>query len=309
MVKIRFCRIADNSLLTAIFLASAALIPASAADDAASGKIPDFMQGGVGWNSAGRLVTELVPVPGSPSPVTQDPRVKYVANNDGDQPTWRYGDTSNPNLTQFAKDGLEKARRLVDEGFALYDRTARCWEPGVPTLELSPGRTYFLQTPKVVYIIWQRDQIVRPVYMNVPHSQNPAPSWNGESVGHYEGDTLVVDTIGQTTKSFVDLFRTPHSERLHVIERFRMIDSGKKLQVEMTVDDPAAFIKPWKGTKVWQKVTDEPKEAGDVTGTFAEEIRCMDGEMVNPLNHTYASKLEPLPTDKDGAEQRRLSGE
>jgi hypothetical protein len=309
MVKIRFCRIVDNSLLTAIFLASAALIPASAADDAASGKIPDFMQGGVGWNSAGRLVTELVPVPGSPSPVTQDPRVKYVANNDGDQPTWRYADISNPNLTQFAKDGLQKARRLVDEGFALYDRTARCWEPGVPTLELSPGRTYFLQTPKVVYIIWQRDQIVRPVYLNVPHSENPKPSWNGESVGHYEGDTLVVDTIGQTTKTFADLFRTPHSERLHVVERFRLIDSGKKLQVEMTVDDPAAFVKPWKGTKVWQKVTDEPKEPGDVTGTFAEEIRCMDGEMVNPLNQTYASKLEPLPTDKDGAEQRLLSGQ
>jgi len=292
---VEFLRVAGKSLLSAILLAGAALIPASAADDAASGKIPDFMQGGVGWNSAGRLVTELVPVPGSPSPVAQDPRVKYVANNDGDQPTFRSGDTSNPNLTQFAKDGLQKAKQLMAEGFALYDRTARCWEPGVPTLELSPGRTYFLQTPKVVYIIWQRDQIVRAVYLNVPHSQNPKPSWNGESVGHYEGDTLVVDTIGQTTKSFVDLFRTPHSKNLHVIERFRLIDGGKKLQVEMTVDDPVAFVKPWKGTKVWQKVYDEPNEPGNVTGTFAEEVRCMDGEMVSPLNQVYASKLEPLP--------------
>jgi hypothetical protein len=308
MFRVRVRHIAGNSLLTAMFLAGAALLPASAADDVASSKIPDFMQGGVGWNSAGRLVTELVPVPGSPSPVTQDPRVKYVANNDGDQPTWRYGDTRNPNLTQFAKDGLQKANQLVDEGFALYDRTARCWEPGVPVLELSPGRTYFLQTPKVVYIIWQRDQIVRPVYLNVPHTQNPKPSWNGESVGHYEGDTLVVDTIGQTTKTFADLFRTPHSEKLHVIERFRMIDGGKKLQVEMTVDDPVAFVKPWKGTKVWQKVVDERKEPGDVIGTFAEEMRCMDGEMINPLNQTYKSKLEPLPTDKDSAEQKHLSG-
>ena len=93
---VEFLRVAGKSLLSAILLAGAALIPASAADDAASGKIPDFMQAGVGWNSAGRLVTELVPVPGSPSPVAQDPRVKYVANNDGDQPTFRSGDTRSP---------------------------------------------------------------------------------------------------------------------------------------------------------------------------------------------------------------------
>src|SRR5436190_5959727 len=270
------------------------LLSAGIAWAAADTNIPDLMAGGMGWASAGQM-TE---VPGSPPPVAQDPRYKYVGNNtnrrpDGgyDQPTWRYADLNNPNLTQFAKDGLKKANDLYEAGFSLYARTSRCWQPGVVVLNLSPGRTYFIQTPKEVRIIWQRDQIVRHVYMNVPHTQNPKPSWNGESVGHYEGDTLVVDTIGQTTKSFVDAFRTPHSEKLHVVERYRMIDGGRKLQVEMTVDDPAAFLKPWKGTKVWHKVTDEPREPGDVTGTFAEEIRCMDGEMVNPLNQTYASKL------------------
>ena len=158
-----------------------------------------------------------------------------------------------------------------------------------------------------MYIIWQRDQIVRTVYLNQQHSKNPKPSWNGESVGHYEGDTLVVDTIGQTTKSFVDLFRTPHSEKLHVVERFRMLDGGKKLEVEMTVEDPAAFKKAWKGTKVWEKA-DGPAQGADVTGTFNEEIRCMDGEMVNPFNQEYAKILEPLPTDVGGKEQKLLSG-
>jgi hypothetical protein len=250
-------------------------------------------------------------VTGSPSPVVQDPKVKYVFNNAGGgaNATFRYADTSNPNLTEFAKLGLTKANQMVKEGFMLYDRTARCWQPGVPTLDLSEGRTYFLQTPKVVYIVWQRDQIVRAIYLNVPHTQNPKPSWNGESVGHYEGDTLVVDTIGLTTKSFVDLFRTPHSEKLHVIERFRMIDGGKRLRIEITVDDPAAFVKPWKGTNMWERrATAKPVGPGDVTDTFAEEIRCMDGEMVSPLNQTFSSKLEPLPTDKDGVEQRRLGG-
>jgi hypothetical protein len=292
-----------SGIIGALLCSSAALLPAWAADDA-SKTTPDLMAGGMGWNSAGGLTA----VPGSPSPVVQDPKVKYVPNNVGGQPTWRVADLNNPNLTQFAKDGLKKANDMVAEGFAMYNRTSRCWQPGVAALNTSPGRTYFLQTPKEVRIIWQRDQIVRHIYLNVPHSANPKPSWNGESVGHYEGDTLVVDTIGQTTNSFVDLFRTPHSEKLHVVERYRIIEGGKALQVEMTIDDPIAFVQPWKGTKRWEKVTTQAASMGNVTGTFAEEIRCMDGEMVNPFNQQYASKLEPLPTDRDGAEQRLLSG-
>jgi hypothetical protein len=297
-------RLIAGGVFGALLCSGASFLPASAADDAAKAQVPDFMAGGMGWNSAGGME----PVAGSPSPVMQDPKVKYVPNNVGGQPTWRYADVNNPNLTQFAKDGLKKANDMVDKGFAMYNRTSRCWQPGIPSLNLSPGRTYFLQTPKEVTIIWQRDQIVRHVYLNQRHSANPKPSWNGESVGHYEGDTLVVDTIGQTTKSFVDLFRTPHSEKLHVIERFRMIEGGTKLQVEFTVDDPVAFVKPWKGTKVWTKITTQPASMGNVTGTILEEIRCMDGEMVNPFNQEYAGKLEPLLQDKDGAEQRLLAG-
>ena len=72
------------------------------------------------------------------------------------------------------------------------------------------------------------------------------PSWYGESVGHYEnGDTLVVDTIGISTKSFVDNYRTPHTDKLHVVERFKLVDGGKKLEVLITVDDPGAFTTKW----------------------------------------------------------------
>jgi len=294
-------KVGFHNLLAALFC-GAAILPALAADGSAK-NIPDFMAGGMGWNSAGQLTA----VPGSPSPVVQDPKVKYVPNNVGGQPTWRVADINNPNLTQFAKDGLKKANDMVAEGFAMYNRTSRCWQPGIPSLNLSPGRTYFLQTPKEVAIVWQRDQIVRHVYLNQEHSKNPKPSWNGESVGHYEGDTLVVDTIGQTTNSFVDLFRTPHSDKLHVVERFRMIDGGNKLQVEMTIDDPVAFKQPWKVTKIWSKDTTQPAK-GNLTGTYGEEIRCMDGEMVNPFNHDYSAKLEALPTDVGGREQKLLAG-
>src|SRR6202043_1982552 len=150
-----------------------------------------------------------------------------------------------------------------------------CTPSGVPGFMSTGGvnPTYFLQTPKQVVIIHSEE--FRHVYLDVPHSANPKPSWNGESVGHYEGDTLVVDTIGQTTKSFVDAFRTPHSEQLHVIERYRLIEDGKALQVERTIEDPMAFVQPWKVTKRWAKDTTQP-QGGNVTGTYNEEIRCMD---------------------------------
>jgi hypothetical protein len=78
-----------------------------------------------------------------------------------------------------------------------------------------------VQTPKEVWLIFTMDHQVRWVYMDVPHSENLKPSWYGESVGHYEGDALVIDTIGQNDKSFVDNFRTPHTKKVHVVERWK----------------------------------------------------------------------------------------
>ncbi len=288
----------------AIILASAcfclaAFVPSYAADSGSSSNVPDLMASGFGWASMGgqngRIGNDFIPVPGSPEPVTYDLAHPYVPNNVGKQPTWRVADLNNPNLTQWAKDGLKQSNDMIAEGFAMYNRTSRCWEPGIPVLNTSPGRTYFLQTPKVVYIMWQRDQIVRHIYMDVPHSKNPKPSWNGDSVGHYDGDTLVVDTIGLSTRSFVDNYRTPHSEALHVIERFHRIDNGKKLEVEMTIDDPKAFVHPWTALHRWSLDRTQSKGPGNVTGTYDEEIRCMDGEMVNPLNQIESAHLEPLP--------------
>ena len=88
---------------------------------------------------------------------------------------------------------------------------------------------------------------MRHIYLNVPHSKNPKPSWYGESVGHYEGDELVVDTIGLNDKTFVDNYRTPHTDKIHVVERFKLIEGGKTLQATVTVEDPGAFNMAWIG--------------------------------------------------------------
>ena len=103
-------------------------------------------------------------------------------------------------------------------------------------------------------MIYSGDEQVRHVYLDVPHSANPKPSWYGESVGHYEGDTLVIDTIGLNDKTFIDNFRTPHTEKLHVVERFRLVDGGKVMQVNITFDDPDAFYQSWSGIQRYRRV-------------------------------------------------------
>ena len=117
---------------------------------------------------------------------------------------------------------------------------------------------WVVQAPKEVLLIWPSDQQVRHVYMNVPHSKNVKPSWYGESVGHYEGDELVVDTIGLNDKTFVDNYRTPHTERLHVVERFKLIESGKILQVGIEVEDPGAFTMKWRAVQRFKRWTEGP---------------------------------------------------
>ena len=101
--------------------------------------------------------------------------------------------------------------------------------------------------------------------MNVPHSARVTSSWYGESVGHYEGDTLVVDTIGLNDKTHVDHFRTPHTDKLHVVERFRMIDNGRTLEVNIHVDDPGAFTTSWNAVQRLRRVEDGPMLEGRCT--------------------------------------------
>src|SRR5260221_14362549 len=98
---------------------------------------------------------------------------------------------------------------------------AGCDPGGVPGQLLYPFEpVYFIQTAKEVWLMWQRDHMVRRVFLTDQHSEHVTPSWFGESIGHYEnGNTLVVDTIGLSTKkSYIDNFRTPHTEKLHVVE-------------------------------------------------------------------------------------------
>ena len=96
-------------------------------------------------------------------------------------------------------------------------------------------------TPKQVWMIWERDHFARRVYLTDKHSEHVKPSWFGELIGHYEGgDTVVVDTIGLAAgqNDHIDFFRTPHTEKLHVVERFTISQDIRALTAVVTVEDP-----------------------------------------------------------------------
>src|SRR5438105_1761888 len=203
-----------------------------------------------------------------PGPIMQVPDIPYVPNGGRDMdfasthPTYRIADLSNPILQPWVRELMKKDNDEVRAGKVPFMARERCYPGGVPEFEIfrrvAPPMVFFIQTPKEVLIIWRGDSQTRHIYMNVPHSKSPKPSWYGESVGHYEGDTLVVDTIGQNTRTFVDNYRTPHTEKLHVVERYHLIKDGMTLQADVTLEDPATFKEPLRVFQLWQRVEQGP---------------------------------------------------
>lgn len=234
---------------------------ASAAQQSAG--VPDFSSNFAGWvgNGGGGPGYENVPGAAVP-PVYTDPAHPFVANGRG-QPTFRIADLTNPNLMPWVKQHMQQD---IDEILAgkksAFTAQSSCVPAGVPFFMGygGPDPIVFLQTPKEVWMFWHEDNQVRRVYLNVPHSKNPKPSWYGESVGHYEGDSLVIDTIGLNAKTVVDIYRTPHTEQLHVIERWHLIDGGKTMEAIFTADDPGSFYKPWTAQRHYHRVDQDFEE-------------------------------------------------
>jgi hypothetical protein len=204
-----------------------------------------------------------------------------------------FGDPENPILKPKTKDAVKTFGELSVHGTVLPDLHSLCWpEPPPYVLGLHYG-VLIVQQKDTVTLSYLLYNTLRRVRMNVPHPKTVMPSWQGDSVGRYEGDTLVIDTVGIKTAPFstVDAFGTPHSAALHVVERYRLIDgkvaaeaqqkngakytpaptfgrgvldpdiAHKGLQVEFTVEDPDVFTTPWSGRITYRRVLGEWPEA------------------------------------------------
>jgi hypothetical protein len=175
------------------------------------------------------------------------------------------GNTKDPVLKPWAAKQMQESNDEVLSGKRGLPFTAQntCYPGGVPEQLLAPAEPfYFIQTPKLVWMVWQRDQWVRRIYMTDKHSENVKPTWFGESIGHYEPDsTLVIDTIGlQAKNSYLDWYRTPHTEKLHVVERFKIIADDQRLEAFVKVTDPDTFNEPLHMIQRWRKVPNALRE-------------------------------------------------
>ena len=188
------------------------------------------------------------------------------------------GDYTNPILKPEAAEVVKKQGELGLRGIGDPNPRNQCWPGGVP-FDFTEGPTQLVQLPDKVIILYNYDHHVRHVRLNQSHPADVTPSWYGDSVGHYEGDALVIDTIGIKVGPFamVDMYGTPHSPALHVVERYRLLDNeaakegferdakehniaegmrnpnhqGKYLQLRFTVQDEGVFTTPWTATMTY----------------------------------------------------------
>jgi hypothetical protein len=264
------------------------LVSASSAQTADKNAVPPLASAGFGWQT-GTADWQDPPEGLGHGPIKPHPQHPYVSNAEagrtGKQPTLRIGNSEDPVLKPWAakvmRDSNEEA--LSGDRDLPFAAQARCYPGGVPGQLLFPFEPmYFVQTDKIIWMMWQRDQWVRRIVLTDKHSENVKPSWFGESIGRYEnGNTLVVDTIGLSTRnSYIDNFRTPHSEKLHVVERFTVSPDRKTLTAIVTVNDPDALNAPLAMQQRWTKV-EEP---------MGESI-CAENNL-----DFFSQNLFPIPT-------------
>jgi hypothetical protein len=242
-----------------------ALSAPAPAQESATVKIPALASVDFAWLSYG--VHWIDPPPGlGRGPIRQDPAIPYHGNADGPgQVTPEFGNTKDPVLKPWAAKQMQESNDEVLSGKRGLPFAAQstCHPGGVPGQLMIPAEPfYFIQTPKEVWMIWQRDHMVRRIYMSDRHSENVKPSWFGESIGRYESDgTLVVDTIGLSTRnSYIDWYRTPHTEKEHVVERYKISADGRTLEALVMVEDPDTFNEPLHMVQRWRKVKNQMLE-------------------------------------------------
>lgn len=162
-------------------------------------------------------------------------------------------DKQGPQLTEW---GLEKFKQAKPSNNGQYSLATtndpvltRCAPPGTPRVYFHPYPFEFIHTPKFTLQIFEYDHTIRRIYTDGrPLPTDPDLTWMGTSVGHWENDTtFVVDTVGLNERTWLDRVGHPHSDQLHVTERFRRVNLDH-MEIDFTMTDPKAMVKPWSAT-------------------------------------------------------------
>jgi hypothetical protein len=275
-----------------VAMAGAAMAAPAFSRPLAAAPIPDFS--GV-WSHP--FLTGFEPPASGPGPVTNlSRRPSGVENFEQLVGNWH-----NPILKPEAARIVKAHGDLSLAGNGYPTPSNQCWPGGVPYV-FWDFLIQILQAAHEVTIVYRQGEETRRIRMNEAHPAHPTPSWYGDSVGHYEGDTLLIDTISvkHGPYAMLDMFGTPFSDRLHVVERYRLIPyleakaaiernarenshagggwdfdpnyRGRCLQLAFTVEDPEVFTEPWTAT-----ITYRPAIYGWIELICAENPREFDG--------------------------------
>ena len=199
--------------------------------------------------------------------------------------SFRFSPPAGFKLTPAAQVHYDAARKAQAENKVYRDDIGQCWPAGLPLIMTRVWPITMMQYPTVTYMISEFMNSLRIIYTDGrPHSDPDVvvPSWNGESIGTWEGDTLVVDTKYFTGHHHWVDSGVPASDAMHVVERIKLLPDGNTLQIEYELTDPKSWGGTWKYLKRWRRVEDR-----DIA-----EVSCLPD-----LN-------EHMPTTKSGANVR-----
>ena len=154
-----------------------------------------------------------------------------------------------PPMTPWGEEQFKKAKPSQGPRGVTLDRTTdmvyQCFPPGMPYIYLQLFPLQIVQTPTEVIELFEYDHTVRHIFIDGrKHPADITPTYNGDSIGYWEGNTLVVDTVGLNGKLWLDRVGHPDSDQMHIVERIQRVDD-QTLQVDFTFDDPKSYIQPW----------------------------------------------------------------
>jgi hypothetical protein len=181
---------------------------------------------------------------------------------------WLFNRTYPP-LTPAAQQHFDAFQQAAAEGKVYRDDIGQCWPPGLPIIMTRVWPIAMIQLPTAIYMISGFMNHLRIIYLDGRTHTDPdivVRTFNGESIGRWDGDTLVVDT-----RNFIDSEHrwidqgVPGSGELRIVERIRLLEGGEVLEIEFTMTDPKHWIGEWKGTRRWNRVHD----------VDIEEVHCL----------------------------------
>ena len=175
--------------------------------------------------------------------------------------TERFDPPAGFKLTPEAQVHYDAAQKATKEGKVYRSDIGLCWPPGLPIMMTRAWPVSMIQLPTSIFMIQELMNSMRIIYMDGRGHTDPdiaVPSFNGESIGRWEGDTLVIDTTNFVADHhwIHDRLSIPASDELHIVERIRMIENGMRLEIEYSLTDPKSWVGTWKITKQWRRVDD-----------------------------------------------------